>query len=52
MVGPDVTAGQVPQVVVDAGVWQAARSCGGFTLVGATVTPAFTFDGFELRRPD
>jgi uncharacterized protein len=52
MVGPDVAAGQVPQVVVDAGVWQAARSCGAFTLVGATVTPAFTFEGFELRRPN
>lgn len=50
IVGPDLAAGQVPQVVVDAGVWQSARSLGRYTLVGATVTPAFSFDGFELRR--
>ncbi len=50
ILGPDVTAGQVPQVVVDAWVWQSARPLGRFTLVGATVTPAFTFGGFELRH--
>ena len=45
----DVASGHEPQVVVDAGVWQSARSLGRYTLVGATVTPAFSFDGFELR---
>ncbi len=49
VLGPDVAAGQRPQVVVDAGVWQSARPLGRFALVGATVTPAFTFEGFELR---
>jgi len=49
VLGPDVLAGQRPQVVVEAGVWQSARPLGRFTLVGATVTPAFTFEGFELR---
>jgi predicted cupin superfamily sugar epimerase len=49
--GSDLASGQAPQVVVPAGVWQSASPEGGFTLVGATVTPAFTFDGFELRRP-
>ena len=49
VLGPDVAAGHVPQAVVDAGVWQWARPLGRYTLVGATVTPAFTFDGFELR---
>jgi uncharacterized protein len=49
VVGPDVAAGQSPQVVVEAGVWQSARPLGRFCLVGATVTPAFTFEGFELR---
>ena len=44
-----VAAGQAPQIVVEAGVWQSARPLGRFALVGATVTPAFTFDGFELR---
>jgi hypothetical protein len=51
VLGRDVASGQVPQVVVDAGVWQSARPLGRYTLAGATVTPAFTFEGFELR-PD
>ena len=50
VVGPDVASGQAPQTVVEAGVWQSARPLGGYSLVGATVTPAFTFEGFELRR--
>ncbi len=51
MLGPDIVAGQAPQIVIEAGVWQSARPLGRFALVGATVTPAFTFDGFELRAP-
>jgi uncharacterized protein len=50
VLGPDVADGQAPQVVVDAGVWQSARPLGRYALVGATVTPAFTFTGFELRQ--
>lgn len=50
VLGPDVVSGQVPQLVVDAGVWQSARPLGRYALVGATVTPAFTFEGFELRQ--
>jgi predicted cupin superfamily sugar epimerase len=50
VLGPDVSSGQRPQMVVDAGVWQSARPLGAFALVGATVTPAFRFEGFELRR--
>jgi predicted cupin superfamily sugar epimerase len=50
VVGPDVAAGQAPQVVVAVGVWQSARPLGRYALVGATVTPAFSFEGFELRR--
>ena len=46
--GPDVTAGDVVQVVVPAGAWQAARPLGAWTLVGCVVAPAFSFDGFEL----
>jgi hypothetical protein len=52
ILGPDVGAGHSPQIVVDAGVWQWARPLGRYALVGATVTPAFSFDGFELRPPD
>ena len=49
ILGRDVVAGQRPQAVVEAGVWQWARPLGRYALVGATVTPAFTFEGFELR---
>ena len=51
VLGPDVAAGHAPQLAVDAGVWQWARPLGRYALVGATVTPAFSFDGFELRDP-
>ena len=51
ILGPNVGAGHAPQLVVDAGVWQWARPLGRYALVGATVTPAFSFDGFELRAP-
>ena len=50
VLGPDVAAGHAPQVVVEAGVWQSARPLGRYALVGATVTPAFSFEGFELRQ--
>jgi predicted cupin superfamily sugar epimerase len=49
ILGRDVAAGQRPQAVVPAGVWQSARPLGRYALVGATVIPAFTFHGFELR---
>jgi hypothetical protein len=49
ILGRDLDAGQRPQAVVEAGVWQSARPLGRFALVGATVTPAFMFEGFELR---
>ncbi|TCL09230.1 hypothetical protein BXY66_1275 [Shimia isoporae] len=46
--GPDLTSGALPQLIVPEGHWQAARSTGGWTLVGCTVSPAFQFEGFEL----
>ena len=49
ILGRDVAAGQHPQAVVEPGVWQWARPLGRYALVGATVTPAFAFEGFELR---
>ena len=44
-------AAGVPQVIVPAGAWQAARPLGAWTLVGCIVSPAFDFAGFELA-PD
>jgi predicted cupin superfamily sugar epimerase len=49
--GPDIAAGQRPQVLVPPGDWQAAESAGAWTLVGCTVSPAFEFEGFELADP-
>ena len=46
--GKDLAAGERPQAVVPAGVWQSARSLGEWTLVGCTVAPAFEFAGFEM----
>lgn len=50
--GPAIEAGQRPQLVVPPGVWQTATSLGAWTLVGCTVAPGFTFEGFELAPPD
>jgi uncharacterized protein len=50
--GRDLVAGERPQAVVPAGHWQQARSLGKWTLVGCTVAPAFTFEGFTLTAPD
>ncbi len=49
--GPDVAAGQRPQVVVPAGVWQSAVPMGAWALAGCTVAPAFEFARFALAPP-
>jgi predicted cupin superfamily sugar epimerase len=51
VLGPDLEAGQRPQLVVQAGDWQASASLGDWTLVGCTVSPAFEFRSFELAAP-
>ncbi|WBV43758.1 cupin domain-containing protein [Pseudoroseomonas cervicalis] len=49
--GPDLGNGEEPFGLVPPGEWQAARSLGGWTLVGCTVSPAFDFAGFTLAPP-
>lgn len=46
--GPDLSAGEVPQIIVPPGHWQSARSAGAWTLVGCTVSPGFQFAHFEM----
>jgi predicted cupin superfamily sugar epimerase len=46
--GPDLSADEVPQATVPANAWQAAESCGDWTLAGCTVAPGFDFATFEL----
>jgi predicted cupin superfamily sugar epimerase len=50
--GPDLAAGDHPQMVVPAGAWQAAESLGDWTLCGCTVVPGFEFKGFDLAPRD
>jgi hypothetical protein len=50
--GPDLAAGERPQAIVPAGVWQAAESLGDWTLCGCTVAPGFEFSRFELAPED
>ena len=48
LLGADLLAGERPQAVVPAGVWQTARTLGPWTLAGCTVAPAFEFSAFEM----
>ena len=52
MLGPNLSAGQSPQVIVPPHHWQMARTTGDWALVGCTVSPGFEFSGFELAPPD
>ncbi|TDD20673.1 cupin domain-containing protein [Kribbella turkmenica] len=48
--GPDVAAGQHPQVVVPAGAWQSARPAADQpVLVSCIVSPGFDFADFSMR---
>ncbi len=51
LLGPDLGAGQMPQIIVPAHHWQAAATTGDWTLVGCTVSPGFRFEGFTLAPP-
>ncbi|GAA5142826.1 cupin domain-containing protein [Pseudonocardia adelaidensis] len=48
VLGPDLAAGQRPQVVVPAGTWQGSSPAGEWALVGTTTAPPFEWAGFEL----
>mgnify|MGYP006280291423 CR=1 FL=1 len=52
LLGPEIAAGQRPQLVVPPGWWQTATSMGAWTLAGCTVAPGFSFDRFELAPED
>lgn len=48
VLGPDLDAGQVPQIVVGPGIMQGSSPLGAWCLVGTTMSPPFEWDGFEL----
>ena len=49
LIGPDLAAGQRPQVLVPRGVWQGSRllKAERFALLGCTVSPGFEFEDYE-----
>ncbi len=49
--GPDLAAGERPQLIVPAHHWQAAEAREGWCLVSCTVSPGFEFSGFEMASP-
>ena len=49
--GPDLMAGEHPQVIIPPNHWQKATCTGAYTLVGCTVSPGFQFDHFTLAEP-
>lgn len=55
VIGNDLQQGHVPQMLVPAGVWQGLKLMNAnnenWALLGATVTPGFEFDDFELASP-
>jgi predicted cupin superfamily sugar epimerase len=52
--GPDLKAGQFPQVVVPRGVWQGSFLLPGspFALLGTTMAPGFDFADYEAGNRD
>ncbi|MFY0691555.1 MAG: cupin domain-containing protein [Paracoccaceae bacterium] len=48
LLGPDLSAGQSPQIIVPKDHWQSARAEQGWSLVGCTVSPGFQFSGFKM----
>jgi hypothetical protein len=52
MLGPNLSAGQRPQVIVPSGVWQGASSSGAWSLLGTTMAPPYHEDGFELAHAE
>jgi predicted cupin superfamily sugar epimerase len=49
ILGNDLRAGQAPQIIVPAGVWQGSRLARGgeFALMGTTVAPGFEYADYE-----
>ena len=53
LLGPDLSAGQSPQLVVPGGVWQGSRRLPGphgYALIGATMAPGFAYEDYATGR--
>ncbi len=51
ILGPDLNAGEHPQIYIPKGCWQSAHAPKGWVLAGCTVAPGFQFSGFEMAKP-
>lgn len=52
VLGTELAAGERPQQVVPAGVWQGSETTGDWSLIGTTMAPAYLDEMFSLgRRP-
>jgi predicted cupin superfamily sugar epimerase len=51
VLGPDLDAGERPQLLVPGGQWQAARPVDEAVLVSCVVVPGFDFADFDLAGP-
>lgn len=47
VLGPDLRAGQHPQLTVPARTWMGARPRGSWTFFGCTMAPGFTYGDYE-----
>lgn len=52
VLGPNLAAGQRPQIVVPAGVWQGSTTLGEWSLMGTVVVPPYTDDCVEFAAAD
>jgi predicted cupin superfamily sugar epimerase len=52
VLGSDLAAGQRPQLVVPAGVWQASTSAGEWSLVSTVVVPPYTDDVVSFGKAE
>jgi len=52
VLGSDLAAGERPQLVVPAGVWQAGESAGQWSLVSTVVVPPYTDDVVSFGAAD
>lgn len=52
--GPDVLAGQSPQVIVPGGIWQGSflTPGGSYALLGTTMAPGFEFADYEAGNAE
>ena len=53
VLGTDLVAGELPQVVIPGGVWQGSvrrARAAGYTLIGATMAPGFDYADYETGR--